>query len=184
MDRGPSGLDMVRDTVLDRGIHGERLGDGGIVLEECQVGVGVGRIRGGEREIERGLLGQDTGNRELGHRVQQSLSLHIHEDAEVGQKVRSQNGIGQVGNGKHPAEGAAKAEVQGERSCPVVRYGGVVNGLQAASGRMTLVSGRCRENAYVSTRIDEEASSRCPLSDEELALAVIQAAFSTCRRQC
>ena len=73
----------------------------------------------------------DSLHHQVSDRVYEAAFTHVDHQTEVLQEISADDCVGNVGNNENPAEGASKAEIQGEGPSTIGTDGGTVDGLKS-----------------------------------------------------
>ena len=107
----------------------------------------------------------DTLHHQVSDRVYEVVFTHVDHQTEVLQEISTDDCIGNVGNDKNPAEGASKAEVQGEGSSTIGTDGGTIDGLKSEGVGGGSVHRGGWNHAYLGTRVDEKLKAKIAVCD-------------------
>ena len=102
---------------------------------------------------------------QVSDRVYEVVFTHVDHQTEVLQEISTDDCIGNVGNDRNPAEGASKAEVQGEGSSTIGTDGGTIDGLKSEGVGGGSVHRGGWNYAYLGARVDEKLKAKIAVCD-------------------
>ena len=107
---------------------------------------------------------------ELGNCIQETGTLHIHQQSKVVEEVSSYDGVPNICNDENPSKGPAESQVEGERLSAKGCDGGPVHCLQVKIVSSTWTCGvRAWDDTHFRSGVHQVACARGTIADKEEA---------------